>query len=365
MKNKDRLIYLKKAFDVHKITGIFENSTHPIEYSYNKKLAEKLWNIKPTIIYKYRYCNENNINALRKKTIWFSSPDSWNDPVDVTVSFGDNYVFKSSNDYLNTFIKKTTLKMCVKNFFDIIGRGKYPIKMVQNILKNIIETHEINYETVSNCFKPYLSTNDCNKFSKFVCDLYTRLSNSKYNNYFLLSINAIKNLNKIKRKLRICSFSETYNNQHQWAMYADSGKGFCIGYDIRYANLENLEWRLFPIYYGNKKIINIEKYLNDAFEYELSHTKPYNYYNRFTKIIYTSFFTKDTTWQQEEEWRAVLCYKKKNIVDFDFAKAIYLGENISYKWKKELIKIAKLQNLKIYQRQLDCTKSNWNYVEII
>ena len=53
-----------------------------------------------------------------------------------------------------------------------------------------------------------------------------------------------------------------------------------------------------------------------------------------------------------------------NLIDFDFAETIYLGENISDYWKQRLIKIAKNLNLKIYQRKLDRFKSNWLYEEI-
>ena len=53
----------------------------------------------PKKLYKYRECNEQNIDALKKKQIWFSSPNYWNDKADVTVAFDlikdKNYIEKN------------------------------------------------------------------------------------------------------------------------------------------------------------------------------------------------------------------------------------------------------------------------------
>ena len=55
---------------------------------------------------------------------------------------------------------------------------------------------------------------------------------------------------------------------------------------------------------------------------------------------------------------------ESNKVNFDFAKSLYLGENIDYYWKNQLIDIAKEQKLIVYQRMLDSTKSKWIYKRI-
>lgn len=62
--------------------------------------------------------------------------------------------------------------------------------------------------------------------------------------------------NDIKNNFIIFSLSETYTNNHQWAMYANNGKGFCIGYEIIPKNQREagLLSELLPIYYGKKKI---------------------------------------------------------------------------------------------------------------
>lgn len=49
--------------------------------------AEEILEAVPSHLYKYRECNENNLNMLRNRTAWFSCPSTWNDPIDVTVSY--------------------------------------------------------------------------------------------------------------------------------------------------------------------------------------------------------------------------------------------------------------------------------------
>lgn len=68
----------------------------------------------------------------------------------------------------------------------------------------------------------------------------------------------------------------------------------------------------------------------------------------------------------EQEWRfsIPLINTDSNLIDFNFAKSIYLGENIEESWKQQLIEIAKEQNLKVFQRKLNKTQSNWDHEEI-
>lgn len=38
-------------------------------------------------IYKYRFCNDNNLAMLKNKTAWFSCTITGNNPIDVTVLY--------------------------------------------------------------------------------------------------------------------------------------------------------------------------------------------------------------------------------------------------------------------------------------
>ena len=76
-------------------------------------------------------------------------------------------------------------------------------------------------------------------------------------------------------------------------------------------------------------------------------------------LVHTSL--SYTPQSQSKQKQAIAPFGWCNI--FDFAECIYLGEHIEANWKNELIDIAKMQSLKVYQRKLDDTKSKWIYTE--
>lgn len=41
-----------------------------------REWAEEALTIVPTRLYKYRVCNENNLNMIRNRTAWFSCPST-------------------------------------------------------------------------------------------------------------------------------------------------------------------------------------------------------------------------------------------------------------------------------------------------
>ena len=66
-----------------------------------------------------------------------------------------------------------------------------------------------------------------------------------------------------------------------------------------------------------------------------------------------STWTKKDDYIAEKEWRIMLLKKNhnNNLLDFNFAKAIYLGININQRNKTRLMNIAKEQGLEVYQRE--------------
>ena len=123
---------------------------------------------------------------------------------------------------------------------------------------------------------------------------------------------------------------------------------------------------LLPIYYGVKDDLLVSRMLDETIEYVVRKEEISDLINQETEVLYVALHTKSPEWIGEQEWRFTIPIDqaKENAIPFDFAKTIYLGENIEIEWKNKLIDIAKEQNLKVYQRQLDTTKSRWVYEEI-
>lgn len=92
-------------------------------------------------------------------------------------------------------------------------------------------------------------------------------------------------INKANRRHGILCFSESFNNPVQWAHYADSHKGLCLGFDIPQENLIKI------------KYIN-EREMGDAFIKALDHKG-----KNFIKYILS---TKFSHWEYEQERRLLI-----------------------------------------------------------
>ena len=365
--NEEKLKFIKANY---KSTRTWELMPKEEKDLFYKEWINCLANIIPINLYKYRECNDNNISALRNKKAWFSNPSTWNDPIDVTAQYNlkkdlkildenfDDYVLKFALRFINQYIdsfcaqKKFVEQDTVKKVYYSVFKGNDsfdPNKMITYLTPIVgdIQARQITAKTQEifiKVFNPEFKKNITNVFEKFLV------------------------FNDIKNKFIMFSLSETYTNNHQWAMYANNGKGFCIGYEIIPKNLReaSLLPELLPIYYGEKKDLLLTKLLDECLEYAIRNETLNDLINQESESLFVSFYTKNIEWMGEQEWRfsIPLINTNSNLIDFNFAKSIYLGENIEELWKQQLIEIAKEQNLKVFQRKLNKTKSNWDYEEI-
>ena len=62
---------------------------------------------------------------------------------------------------------------------------------------------------------------------------------------------------------------------------------------------------------------------------------------------------KEKEYEGEEEWRIAHPGTQGQLLDFDYAIALYIDENIDSKWSAELLNIAETKNLDVYIRKKD------------
>lgn len=325
----------------------------------------------PKKLYKYRECNEQNLNSLRNKKAWFSNPITWNDKIDVTILF-------ELKDDLNDLIKSKD-KLIVKYTKMLID------KVNSEICDNTLFLKEINLEEIYN--EMFEESGDFNnekaykyfllKFgeepTKCVIDNIKKainiLNKENFDVKLEQQISKIFSINKIKESFLMYSLSESYTNSKQWADYANEGTGFCICYEIKdIIKQKNFTIdSLLPIYYGEKNFFSITNFLDDAIYCFFNGGNDNELAMEIITPLMLSLYTKDFQWIGEEEWRITVNniekLKGKNI-SFNYVVSIYLGENIKEYWKKRLINIAREQRLKVYQRELDYTGSKWIYKEV-
>ncbi len=137
---------------------------------------------------------------------------------------------------------------------------------------------------------------------------------------------------KLKKEIAVCCLSEYRNSMLMWSHYANSYKGFCIGYDFS-EMIELYKENILPVVYTDE-LTSIQKYL---------HIK-----NKYIAGIYATV-SKSTVWKYENEWRIIgtLCKTQQSkLIGTPKPKELYLGSKIDKDARTNLIEIAKTNNIK-------------------
>lgn len=323
-----------------------------LNLNYDEKV---LFNEKyPLKLYKYRECNEKNFALLLEKKVWFSNPRVWNDPLDYSILF-------DSTLHQIKFLEKLAE---YKEYYDSlseVGREKaIPLNIICISLLGIYnQIRGNNYEKL---FKDEMNVS--------VKAIKKNMDKAKIEEFFKLDkeikatgdrvISLFINANqKLKKNVAILCLSETNNNPHQWAIYGDEGRGFCIGYSLvpKTKKDEELLGTLLPIYYGRKDKINIMDCLIDS---SLEFVNP-KMNEEVLQKVFVSLYTKDIKWQGESEWRLRIeePIQEGVCVDFDFVFEVILGDKISKQNENRLIEISKRLSIPVYKRKLDVFHSKF------
>ena len=83
MNNEERLKFIKENYKASRTWELLDEG----KTEFYKDWIDYLLTIIPNHLYKYRVCNENNLNALKNRKAWFSNPNTWNDKIDVTAAY--------------------------------------------------------------------------------------------------------------------------------------------------------------------------------------------------------------------------------------------------------------------------------------
>ena len=166
-------------------------------------------------------------------------------------------------------------------------------------------------------------------------------------------------LSKLSDCAYIKCFSENFNSNTMWAHYADNHRGICVAYDLALLDHgEEVLEHIFPVLYQEQRpfsrdqlseICDAQKWLNyDIF----NDAYPEN--GEILNDALLLFLRKGKEWESEQEWRIIYSkyqlYEKSetnvinNIIDFDCASAIYLGQRINPEIRKNIEEIVERIN---------------------
>ncbi len=258
--------------------------SEPIDKEIYLKIKTHLLKCAPPMLYRYRPGNAWDIENIKNGNIWLSTLSEFNDPFECKIYIDFE---KIANDLIQL----------------------HPDILMLMKINHIDQNHPI--------YKNYINE-------------------SKENGKKLIEELAIK-----RNRAFVASFSENKNSLLMWAHYANSHKGFCIGYDFRDI-IDMFGVDIFPIRYS-------DEYLT------ISSLK--NFYDH-DDVFLKSIKTKSMEWAYEKEWR-LFCeykinepYKNGMITKMIKPQSIYLGAKIDYNIKQQLIEICKKKKINLYQIQL-------------
>jgi hypothetical protein len=354
----------------YKCSRTFELLEEPKKLSFHEEWIDQIIDCCPKHFYKYRSFNGDNVDALIQKKAWFSRPSAWNDPIDVTVHYDlgkdiadmdrdfDQLVLKFARLFIEKYMasycdqKKTIDLQTLTYYYDSAFKGSDGFEPGR----------------IVTALTPVVGDKVARQMAAKTSQILHDVLNPEFKENMTAAFSKMYSLNDVRDTMILCSLSETYHNNHQWAIYADGGKGFCIGYEIkpRTKQQRDLMVNLLPVYYGKKPDFSLERMLEESIEYA---TRPETFndlVNQEAEKEFVAMFTKDKEWQGEQEWRFAIQDKDHpgSLIDFDFAKALYLGDKMSEENAQTLIKVGEQLGISVYRRKLDSTGSEFSYQKV-
>lgn len=248
----------------------------------------------PSKLYKYQPCESYALNNLREKQIWFSKPESFNDPFDSDINFA---LADITDKNLKPLFDSCRESAPDKNAFD----SKY------------IQGGKIN--------------------DKFRDDIVS----------FTIQATEQVKQNQWKQKGIAC-FSEENDNLLMWSHYARGHQGFCLEFDTSFSPFKSIKTQnLLKVSYPETNLyppLSIK---------DIPHNLP--------SLVKTQLGTKSFHWHYENEWRIFASIGNKSYSFEKAALAgVYLGCRMKDEDKNTIATILADSPTRLYQMERSKTE---------
>lgn len=252
---------------------------------------------KPLTLYKYRFFDEYAFKMLENKEIFLCVADKLDDPSECVVSVNMEGYYDVVNDTLRRECVEAIMKMIqpymTENNFEIARSEIYRImtpdfKMRNNFLLDYSSELQdmcpgVNIAPVINWLVAIPKMLDDPKYKPQIEAL------------LLKGINA-------RKETGICSLAESCDIEDMWKNYADNKTGYCIEYDLKDYEFNNL---LFPVVYEDNKETNLVMQTVATFLGQMINKLSNNQIDSDRSQFLRLFLTKDTKWSYQKEWRII------------------------------------------------------------
>lgn len=363
----------KKQFiiDTHRLYLRHQPYNGNVSLEEMKQKEDALWkdffsyyfHLLPKSLFKYRKPTEEAISNFENDEAWFSHPEDFDDTMDSTLNNDIESELEDFEKDPDKYIKKLSLA------FIAASAAKYNVKIEISQIEDGIKLfnsdgtiNEIAMKMFLHGKIPANAIDACIQRLKFNSQKFiSKNIKASIRGYLSSYLDMNK---KVRKEVLVYSLAEESNNQAMWGLYADESKGFCVEYVFPADTLlgQRIIMNLFPIYYGEKPLINFFDVLTKGlYSNKTINGIDYDDYKEW----FVSAYTKDITYNFQKEWR--ITFSKimgNNLQPFPFIKSVTIGERMSKENKARIIEAAKKKNIDIYMREFNRTGSNIKIVKL-
>lgn len=346
------------------IHSIVVPATLSIEEQENRyqPLNDFLQNETPEKLYRFRQCNELNIDAFDKDRLFFSPGNKMNDDFDSMLYF--------DKEYIRSELKRSAESGLVQNVLNSISQGKGLPSDIQNRFPS-----EIHNEIQARMAQ--ISLTDANKQMSLFQDFFVNQ----------LSLNSSEICQIVQTSIKFACFSERIESAAMWGYYADDGKGFALAYDLRNGNFTKCNYcnknkqcpsscncLLARVIYSDERFdaspyaawllgrkLLCDQGILSPFNNSPNYLLPCPDIFMHTKVL----LHKAIAWSHEAEWRLTFSSGslEMNQKEHPWAEkrptALYLGRKISQIHEKILCHIAVEKNIPVYKMTIRENESSY------
>jgi hypothetical protein len=277
----------------------------------------------PAKIYKYRGDTIHSRENLRTDTIWMASPETYNDPYDSWLTF--------PLDTLLTFLEAAL----VDNF---VAAAK---------LDGVISAKEIEDAKKSpEPLRAVLKNLQVLRSASAV-EFWGERAKTYSAQLVGYAKNAVSQIEGLRKREKVCSFSAISDSLLMWSHYADNHKGFCVEFDIESLSEQHFfRKNLYPVLYA-REFYDLRSFMSRLANGPRGDFRP--------MVPLLAMLHKFDGWMYESEWR--LMHETEIVVD-DHNRAapipsrIFLGARFDPLIGKDLLAICQQKAIPTFQMYL-------------
>lgn len=294
----------------------------------------------PKYLYKYRPFDDYAFDMLENEYVWISKASSLDDPTECKVTINEENYFDLEDDtirrevvdllieFLDQYSSKETSERCRQLIYqcmtpDFSIRNNFLLDASTKLKELAPGVPDKMIDNLMNCMK---------SIPKLIDEPNIK---PQFEKLLLAGFEA-------RKKMGICSLTDSPNNEELWNNYAKDSTGYCVEYEMGDYEFNNF---LFPVDYVEERQTNLVIQLVKSFIGQMI-AQLTNGQLQADKSSYLKLFTtKNIIRNYQKEWRLLGDANTK--LKAPKIKRIYLGKNVSKENEEKINKLAKLKGYEV------------------